>query len=62
MFNTPNFFLKTIATFEFEVLALLGNDRGLSRNLYDGRGHATIAGLHPLSHFSALPDCRWYFV
>ncbi len=58
----PIFFKKTIATFEFEVLALLGNNWGLSRNLYDGRGHATIAGLHPLSHFSALPGCHWYFV
>jgi hypothetical protein len=27
----------------------------LSRILYDNRGHTTISGLHPLSHFSALP-------
>jgi hypothetical protein len=58
----PIFFKKSIATFDFEVLAPLGNNRGLNRNLYDGRGHATIAGLHPLSHFSALPGCCWYFV
>ena len=39
--STPPIFLKTTATFEFEVLALLGNDRGLSRILYDDRSHAT---------------------
>ncbi len=54
-------FKKTIATFEFEVMAPLGNNWGLSRILFDGQSLATIAGLHPLSHFSALPGCCWYF-
>ncbi len=58
--NTPIFL--TIATFEFEVLALLGNSWRLSRILFDDGGHATMAGLHPLSHFSALSGCCWYFV
>jgi hypothetical protein len=50
----PIFFLfkKTIATFEFEVLAPMGDDWGLSIIPFDGGGHATIAGLHPLLHFS----------
>ncbi len=46
---TPHFFYKTIATFEFELLALLGNNQRLSRILFDNRGHATMAALHPLS-------------
>ncbi len=62
--NTPIFmvFKKTVATFEFEVLALLGNSWGLSGILCGNRDHATMAGLHQLSHFSALPGCSWYFV
>jgi hypothetical protein len=44
--STPPIKKKTIATFEFEVLAPLDNNCGLSRILFDGKGHAKIALLY----------------